>query len=89
MSEKRDDGGPAFPAMATVEEYSGDRQQYVTRQILQSGMSLRDHFAAQSFALGGEFFHNIDDHGDPPNEAEHAARVAYAIADAMLAERKK
>lgn len=45
-----------------------------------SGMTLRDYFAGQ--ALAG-LLHT------PPFDAETNARIAYQVADAMLAERAK
>lgn len=48
---------------------------------LQSGMTLRDYFAGQ--ALAGPMV-SYEEH-----TFDAAARVAYALADAMIAERKK
>lgn len=78
MSEKNT-GGPAFP----LTRGSGPIDEF-------RGMSLRDWFAGQALALGGEFFHCIDDHqNDPPDEVKHTAFIAYLIADALIAEREK
>ena len=45
-----------------------------------TGMSLRDHFAGQALALYDE---------RPDLRFDQIARLAYAIADAMLVERAK
>ena len=68
MSNKIDDGGPAFPMSCTRDGYMPN---------VPEGMSLRDWFAGQ--ALAG-LLANVSNQVD--------ARVAYAIADAMLAARK-
>lgn len=68
------DGGPAFPWRE--EDGAGGYNQHV-------GMSLRDWFAGQALeGILAEFFHH-------ENEAQSAAIRAYAMADAMLAERAK
>lgn len=51
--------------------------------ISQSGMTLRDYFAGQ--ALAGLVIVNDPTEGNAPS---HFARWAYALADAMLQERK-
>ena len=66
-------GGPAFPAYGQGK-----------------GMSLRDWFAGQ--ALAGRY--PMDDEfssclREGASYDKHAARVAYAIADAMIAERER
>lgn len=70
MDAKRNDGGPAFAALATTA--MGDVHH-------QEGMSLRDWFAGQALvafiaADGAQFFERVNDH----------AEDAYAQADAML-----
>ena len=73
-------GGSAF----------GEMRQIGDVKIVASGMMIRDEFALGALALGGEFFHCIDDHqNDPPDEIKHVAFIAYAIADAMIKEREK
>lgn len=76
---KINDGGPAFPAEAFAAQHC-------------PGMSLRDWFAGQvaSAILGDReqwlaFIH--DRRGCSPEE--HVASEAYAMADALLAERSK
>lgn len=75
MSKK--DGGPAFPSEG---EGFGDARYHTP------GMSLRDYFAGQALAGVITLF--------PPDEIgswrdRQNARIAYGIADAMLAERDK
>jgi len=69
----KDDGGPAFPR----NERYADGDLAVAHQ----GMTLRDWFAGQ--ALAGVLANSNDDYSEPP------AKWAYAIADAMIAERNK
>lgn len=76
------DGGPAFPIPIAIDddgwahsslEFSDDKQAL-------GGMTLRDYFAAkamQGFAADPEM----------SDGAREVARLAYAWADAMLAER--
>ena len=68
----RDDGGPAFPSI------------YGATEPLDEGMSLRDYFAAK--AIQGM----LADPGvrDMDQFMEHGPRQAYAVADAMIAERE-
>lgn len=79
MSKK--DGGPAFPHPNP--EYAQDWGRK-DRTPPFGGMSLRDWFAGQALlaiieADGAQYFHTSEDH----------AQIAYAHADAMLAERTK
>lgn len=77
MSETKDDGGPAFPR----EDYQ------LERAPGQSGMSLRDYFAAA--ALTGFASQSFSMFGDTtPTYVSGVAKFAYEIADAMLAARK-
>jgi len=73
MSNKQDDGGPAFPCSEWPEH----------------GMSLRDYFAARAMAavLSLEMVHNKMVHNNA-GETEIAV-WAYAQADAMLEIRKE
>jgi hypothetical protein len=75
MSEAPKDGGPAFPSVL----YSHERAENWSTD----GMSLRDWFAGQ--ALAGRMINGFASSAD---SAAHA-RVAYAMADAMLFERSK
>ena len=76
-----DDGGPAFPQTETTYEprWDGASEMYANVRSY-GGMTLRDWFAGQ--ALYG-LFSCIS---QAPNEV--IARQAYAMADAMIAERK-
>ena len=70
MSEKRNDGGPAFPGPA----------QHEVSMDLHEGMSLRDWFAGQALA-GILADPNVSARGD----AVHVlAAYLYQVADAML-----
>lgn len=78
MNDLNKTGGPAFPQHSFEPNPNGGEP----RIIWQEGMTLRDYFAAKALAcwsLGHctEAYH------------KHAARQAYAIADAMLEERVK
>lgn len=75
----KDTGGPAFPRHAS---WSPSGEGYDCGDI---GMSLRDYFAAQVISACAEY-HSIE--AKFSNHA-NAAAAAYAIADAMLAERAK
>lgn len=82
--EKKQDGGPAFPASTRPmqDEYGyGHQDGHSTWQY--GGMTLRDYFAAQ--ALTG-FLHNAEriNFIDVPQVAEGA----YKMADAMLRARE-
>lgn len=77
MSERHNDGGPAFPHAAPYKD--GGR-------IDTWGMSLRDYFAGQ--ALIGLMADNPT-LATYPTDAAPLAAVAYRYADAMLAERSK
>lgn len=80
MSDQRDDGGPAFPALHTID---GNW----TREPLDkyAGMTLRDYFAAA--ALQGAIAATANAASDPA--PERAANYAFRVADAMLAERAR
>lgn len=73
MADKKPDGGAAFPR----EDYQADNAPG------QRGMSLRDYFAGQ--ALAGNCGFSVHE-GIP---IKGLVSEAYAIADAMLAEREK
>ena len=74
MSPPLNDGGPAFPVPDSYYPHGGIRHGF-------NGMSLRDWFAGEAMkALIAAF---------PENSAPAIARLAFAQADAMLAERAK
>lgn len=78
MSDKT--GGPAFPRPAS----DGGRPGHA-----QSGMTLRDYFAAHA-VIGLMGRHWSDENGDVPDDIwERWASGAYLAADAMIAEREK
>ncbi len=73
---KKDDGGPAFPNSG-----GSDSVLYASY-----GMFLRDWFAGQALSAMGV---SLSEGLAPGAYPIQAARAAYNIADAMLAERKK
>lgn len=81
------DGGAAFPSPGVV---LGNAQQ----QGAYEGMTLRDYFAGQ-VAVGlitfanGERLEKLFGASDAPTPHAFFAGVAYALADAMIAERAK
>ena len=70
------DGGPAFPEIKQARDQHG-------RPKLTNcgGMSLRDWFAGQALASMA--------HPQNIGEPKISAKMAYEVADAMLAEREK
>ena len=75
-NEKKPGNTPAFPV-----EWNHDR-----------GVTIRDYFAAAALPVasdevGGELAYN--EPGNDPQWVTLVARAAYALADAMLAEREK
>jgi hypothetical protein len=77
VSEKKEDGGPAFPYDARVDEK--------TWRPVNAGMSLRDYFAIHSLSSIKYDENNFL----WERTADGIAKSAYAIADAMLKERNK
>lgn len=72
---KLDNGGPAFP-------YRFEESYQIEGRVVNTGMTLRDYFAAMQMSRIGSGWPN----------AENMQRIAadcYAMADAMLAERSK
>lgn len=77
MTEQSKDGGPAFPSIEN--RYDGGAG---TKAVMAGGMSLRDWFAGQ--IIGAMFTHSAVD-----EKYDDIAEEAYALADAMLAQRAK
>ena len=75
------DGGPAFPR--TLVKVAGGNDPFSRSEATAYGMSLRDYFAGQ--ALG----RSLRKRGDSGVDYEELARRAYALADAMIAERSR
>lgn len=74
-------GGPAFPLLDAYVDANGEHPVYAS----EGGMSLRDYFAAKAM-------HALISHGvqvDGFATMNNAAKDAYRMADAMLAEREK
>ncbi len=88
MSEKKNDKGQAFPLHNTFTDRNGD---VITNCI--EGMSLRDYFAAKVImAYCTDWDNKMKEIAKPmPIESIRAALAenAYAMADAMIAERDK
>jgi hypothetical protein len=78
--KKIDDGGPAYPCH--TDQVQIDRTNNRVIPVLHGGMSLRDYFAAAAMqgmlASGGTY-----------DSWAALVRDAYAVADAMIAARKK
>lgn len=82
----KDTGGPVFPLAIATTDGNG-RPLSVGEVEAQGFMTLRDHFAAQ--AAGALAVNAIENFSAAPEDViRHAAMVAYALADAMLEERK-
>ena len=81
MSERREDGGPAFPA-ATWMAMDNDGNEHLM-QLGEIGMSLRDYFAGQVL-IGMHIRDTFDEGLATPKQR---ARAAYLDADAMIAAR--
>jgi hypothetical protein len=79
MADPNSDGGPAFPRMVRRDVMTEDG--YRERIEPEDGMSLRDYFAGQTLTQLFPFYVTVDPAG--------MARDAYAVADAMLAERER
>lgn len=79
MADRIDTGGPAFPVAETRDQYGNGLQEG------SSGMTLRDYFAGQ--VLAGLVAY--PGRQNETNAPEHFARWAYAVSDAMIAERSK
>lgn len=82
-----DNGGPAFPRPASIDPTSGTLPEGDRLVNDQAGLSLRDYFAAAALPTMCVGMYKL-----PYTAAEceaKAAVAAYAIADAMLAQRTK
>ena len=77
MSDNIKDGGPAFP-----HETQGVSTQGNTFKRTETGMSLRDYFAAA--ALTGMMTDLASWPSDENDIANMASKAAYHVADAML-----
>jgi len=91
MSESNN-GGPAFPSEPTRYILGGSGGAGELKPAGYPGMTLRDWFAGQ--AMQGLLAEPQPDDGEPElglgrEYATNAAKAAYRLADAMLAERSK
>lgn len=91
---RRDDGGPAFPAapFEWVPGGYGEAARFVPHDNTSAGMTLRDYFAAS--ATEGEVSGIMEELGRTGkliglDVAGRFAAARAALADAMLAERAK
>jgi len=90
---KKETGGAAFPH-DVEERYQDVYGEAHTSEYSEPGMTLRDYFAAkamQAMITGYLSNEKSSESGFKFYEGDHlhAAKAAYAIADAMLKERKK
>ena len=77
-------GGPAFPCDEIHDQHPWDESGIYRHQKAEQGMTLRDYFAAkamQSAFSEGVFTFTLEDY-------RRLAKVAYAMADAMLKARE-
>jgi hypothetical protein len=97
MTDKIDDGGPAYPSRPPMVRITADDpQSFELVRTSFDGMSLRDYFAAQAISvLEFSSYYISSQHGGASTavstsmvSATETARQAYAIADAMLSARK-
>ena len=79
----RDDGGPAFPSHGSMGE------------VVASGMTLRDYFAAKAMAaflttpgIWGPTFQRLQEEGQPHKHFRGMCGSCYDVADAMLKARQ-
>jgi len=78
MDTKKETGGAAFPNVFEIQAKDGYHRSY----YVETGMDLRDYFAAKALAgMTGQFHEHWT--------TASAAKAAYELADAMLAERAK
>ncbi len=75
------DGGQAFPC--SVIHYNDEKRE--AEWVREGGMSLRDWFAGKALLMVFVVLKDTDNQCSN----EDAAKTAYAVADAMLAERNK
>lgn len=83
------DGGPAFPSLEVYEGYDRDRDDYVVKSDVATGMSLRDWFAGQALVMSGPIIAAQVANGAPiEDQSEYIANAVYRMADAMLKARE-
>jgi len=88
MNSKINDGGPAFPSGSvrkhrSLNDPGGEWVEVDRVQPLHAGLSLRDHFATSAMSA------LTDDLWPDSGDRREIARLAYAMADAMLEARLK
>lgn len=84
MTDKIDDGGPAFPRTASEQDRTADLYSEI-------GMSLRDYFAAAALTGLATMIdrQRVIDLANGVQGGRIEAAAAYTLADAMLAARPK
>ncbi len=90
MSEQINDGGMAFPGFEYTEgrgSLKASSPNYNEWENYSTGMTLRDWFAGQSVIAIMSSPKRIN--SDQALDQDQVAQMAYAIADAMIAERGK
>lgn len=81
-----DDGGLAFPEPHYFDPSRGLHGQHMTASDVGcGGMSLRDYFAGQAMNLG----EGVWPGGRLPSNAKDIAENCYALADALIAEKRR
>lgn len=78
MSDKKNDGGPAFPMSSTVIRAGA------LESIREScdGISVRDYLAAKAMQA------QVSTHTNPEEHKEEIAKRSFALADAMILARE-
>lgn len=79
----------AFPMVGTVVTKAPMLGQPTMQSFVQTGMTLRDYFAAQALCHSVPVFSLESERESTREECAKLARECYTIADAMIAERSK
>ena len=85
MSNTKNDGGPAFPALKTTVNKSPG----VYSSEVEPGMTLRDYFAAKAMPIAMQQALGAITDEDSASAMDLVPRLAYAMADAMLKAREQ
>lgn len=84
MTEKINDGGPAFPNTGLQVTWGDDGKQVEEREGLHAGMSLRDYFAAHAPPMDPQWHQDMRADSAMVYREDALADWAYHYADAML-----
>ena len=82
------DGGPAFPCEGVSSTEIGKEGIQMISRLPSNGMFLRDWFAGKALR-GCQHIMRTEDDYFTSDTTEVISKMAYALADAMLKERKK